>query len=1245
MQVGAVVGPYRIQSELGSGGMGKVYAAVVQGSAAGLADGERVALKVVHPHLLGTPGFLKRFLREAQIGRTVRHPNVVRTFDCDVTREQFFLTMEYVEGQTLRDLLVELERVPENLCRYIGHEIANGLAAIHDAGVIHRDIKPDNVLITEDYVVKVMDLGVARLVDEAQRLSQTGGFSGSLEYAAPESFENNGADVDGRVDLHALGLVLYELSCGVSPYRADDVPKAIRKVLQEVPRRLGDQNPQLSPFFEEVVHCLLEKDREKRFASARELASVLAEGENSAWWHGRASLLRAVTKRPLRRVRIPRETAVYGREEELTRLTSLFRSAASGDGRVVLIEGEAGIGKSRLVDELIGRLQQAGESLDFLFGSYAPGGAATAAGGFSTAFREQFGEAGCADYLKSTPMLVPAFDALLRGEPTPEGREPLTKDSLQTCFVNAARGLAAERMTVILIDDLHFAPDEGRWLFTALSMAVPGHRLLLIGTTRPGPSRKWVSAVTRLDQTTQVELGRLGPKDLAALLKDSFQSEQLALGLAGRIGMKSDGNPFFAFEIIRGLREGQFITRGDDGTWVSTRVIDEIQIPSTVLDLVRARVGDLSEEERDLLDVACCWGFEFDATLVGDALGVARIPALKRFAQIEKKHRLVRCAGEHFVFDHHQVQEALYGALPPQLAREYHAALAEAMESRADATQRDPGGLDGALCESLCDHYLKGARGKQALRYLGAAQSHLTTGYLHERMAALTERALAVPDLLVGVARARVLLRLCEALALMGRRGPQEECAREAERLAEKAADHELRFRAARAVGDVFVDTSRYREAEVALRRGVEIAREAGDVRDEALAAASLGRLFLVQRRLPEARECYERQLEISRELGDRREAGAATGNLGRILLFEGGFEESREHLERDLATSRDLGHRRSEGVALGTLGNTFYSEGRLPEARRHYELHLAAMREVGDRHGEAVSTGNLGAVAASQGRMADARQFHERHLALSREIGDRAGEARAQGNLGRTWESDGHLGEARDHYERKLALACELGSRREQANAIGCLGSVLLLEGRLAEALEHFERELALLREAADRRGEVFALHSMGEAHREAGDLARAAELLNSCFALCEEIGVRDGAAAVHLSLGSLRAASGDPAAARESLVAARDLAAEIDAVGVGALARCHLACLPGGDAEDARAAVEEGSGRLSATESREAHLLLWRATDDPAHLAEARRLLDDAVANVDAETRESMLTNLRLNREIMAACKEHGL
>ncbi|MHC4339991.1 MAG: protein kinase domain-containing protein, partial [Planctomycetota bacterium] len=581
--IGEQLGGYAIQSELGSGGMGKVYLAQ---------DGQRVALKILHPHLLESPEAVERFRREAEIGQRVEHDNVVRTLDVGSAvvggSTHHYLVMEYVEGQTLRGLLRELGRVPEELCRHIGRQVAKGLEAIHAAGVVHRDLKPENVLITDEQVVKVMDLGVARLQEAAFKLSQTGAFLGSVLYAAPEQFR--GEAPDSRADFYSLGLVLYELATGRHPFQADAFADVLQRQLQEEPRPAAELNPQLSPFFEEVCKALLEKDRGKRMG-------FLPADEESTWWGQRARAIRLETKRPLRRIRIPRETALYGRDDDLARLAALYERAKAGEGCVLLLEGEAGIGKTRLVDEFVGRLEQQGEDLNFLFGNYSPGGAATAAGAFTTAYGEHFGaerlEETLKGYLTTTPVLVPAFAALLRGEPTPKGEEALTKDSLQTVFVHATRGLAAERPTVVLLDDLHFAPEEGRALFTALALAAPGHRILLVGTMRPGVQEAWIASTTRLEQCEQLSLARLGPKDLMRLLQDSFQSEQLAEDLGVRIALKSDGNPFFAFEIIDGLREGQFITKNPDGSWATTRVIDEIQIPSSVFDLIQARITDL----------------------------------------------------------------------------------------------------------------------------------------------------------------------------------------------------------------------------------------------------------------------------------------------------------------------------------------------------------------------------------------------------------------------------------------------------------------------------------------------------------------------------------------------------------------------------------------------------------------------------------------------------------------------------
>jgi tetratricopeptide (TPR) repeat protein len=1157
----------------------------------------------------------------------VRHANVVATLDAgaaDVEGQTFhYLVLEYVEGRTLRALLEEAGRLPEALVRHVGREAARALAAIHAAGAVHRDVKPENVLVTPDHAVKLTDLGVTRVVGASVRLSQTGTFVGSVLYAAPEQFgllratgaekaiprspvRAKGDDIDARADLYALGLTLYEAATGTHPFAGEDFHVVLRRQIAETPRPAGEVNPQLSPLLEELLAQLLAKDPAARPASAAEVAEVLDLGEESRWWRERAAAIRRETRRPLRRIRIPRETAVYGREAELARLRSLYDRATAGDGQVVLLEGEAGIGKSRLMDEFVLSLWAAGEDIDFLCGSYPPGGAATASGAFSAAYREHLGddEGAIRAALPQTPLLVSAFAALLRGDAAPENAEKLTKDSLQTVFVHATRSFAASRTTIVLIDDLHFAPEEGRALFAALALAVPGHRILLVGGARPGLPETWLAQIDRIG-ATRVALARLGTKDLVRLLADALRSTHLAEELAGKIGVKSDGNPFFVFEILRGLREGQFITKRSDGTWATTREIREIQVPSSVVELVQARVSGLGRADRDVLEVAACVGFEFDPALVGDVLGIAQIPLLQTLGAIEKTHRLVRSSGRRFVFDHHQVMEVLYASLSEPLREEYHAAIGTAMETRSGSASREPKDLDGALCVDLADHSLKGAQGARALRYLDAALTHLETSYLNDAAIGLADRALTAPGLLMGAARSKTLLRLARRFELLGRREPARE----------------------------------------AIEKALAIAREIGDMCVEARATGDLGRVFAWCGDQARASEHYERQLAMAREIGDRQIEAYATGNLGNALRSLGRFAEALEYQLRKLALTREGGDRPDEAVATANLGNELRSLGRIAEAREQHERALALARELGVRWIEARTMELLGGDYWSLGCFAEAQELFEQSLKLTQQIGDRAGERDAAGSLGCFFGAVGRLEEARQHIERSLALAREIGDPRMVIASTVNLACALTSLGRHPEAREHAERGLALAREIGSRSLESFLLSALAVLADESGDVTLAERLLAGSLALRRAIGARADEAVSLCRHGALLLQTGrkDEACAEfeEALVVARELSLP----GVELWVFTHLAALPGGDVEPALTALATYQERIEVKDRMEARFLLWTATHDCAHLAEAKRLLDYLVAHAPPDCRESMLTNVRLHREIVAAAREQGI
>jgi tetratricopeptide (TPR) repeat protein len=934
--------------------MGTVY------RAENVADGAAVALKVIHPHLLSSPGYFKRFLREAEVGRRLQHDNVVRTLDADALQVDgamlHYLVMEYVEGQDLRALQEDLGRVPEELCRHIGREIAAALEAIHAAGVVHRDLKPANVLITADHVVKVMDLGVAHLADELLRLSRTGEFLGSVLYAAPEQWQVDGP-FDGRADLFALGIVLYELATGRHPFWHEGKKIAPGLLTSEAAPAAGRLNSQLSPFLEEVLNALLERDPADRIQTAAEARAILAEGEESAWWAQRAHALRAETARPLRRIRIPRDAALHGRAAEVARLRAAYDLAVAGRGQVVLVEGEAGIGKTRLVDEFVAGLEAEGDDLNFLWGSYPPGGAATAAGAFATAYREQFSgvaiEAALRERLHDGTALIPAFAALLRGEPAPADAAPLERDSIQTMFRNVTRALAHERPTIVMIDDLHFAPAEGRALFAALAQEIADGRVLLVGTARRGLPEEWLADMERLEHARRIPLERLGAKDMKNLLVEALGSKALENELGWQIAAKSDGNPFFVFEILRSLRESRQLVRRADGRWETTGVVEKITIPSSVRDLVQGRITKLCDDEKDLLELAACCGFEFDPSLVAEAAGVALLPALKRFGRIEKGHRLIRAAGRHYVFDHHQVQETLYEGLFVQLREQYHAALGDALARRTEQAE-------GATAVDLCDHFLRGACGERALPYLDNALDHLQVSYRHRAALDLADRALALGPVVEGPARFRLLRSRITLLNWLGETVAEGEAVREA--LAEAAAQNDPVALASAhlSMGSWAWAAAQMDTADKHYRIACESAEAVGDTKLAEGALRGLGTVRDRQGRAEEALALHLRAYELAKADGRKAAQAADRLNMGGALSMLGRLAEARAAHEEGMQLAREANHLRWQSHAHANLGRIDYQEGRLAEALAHAREFHDIARRIGDRRGEVTAAAVL---------------------------------------------------------------------------------------------------------------------------------------------------------------------------------------------------------------------------------------------------------------------------------------------
>jgi eukaryotic-like serine/threonine-protein kinase len=260
-----LVNRYTLRRPLGRGGMAEVYSAYDE------ALGREVAAKLLLDRFRDDEGFIRRFSDEARHVARLNHPNIVTVYDTGADRGQPFIVMELVQGQSLQEA-IEAGGLTEDRALEIGSEVCAALSAAHQQGLVHRDVKPGNILLADDGAVKVTDFGIARAVDN-ETVTRTAAVLGTAAYLSPEQAQ--GYDVDPRSDLYSLGVVLYEALTGYQPFTGDSPVTVAYQHVQEAPRPPRELDPSISPAAEAITMRALAKNPANRYQDAREMRADL----------------------------------------------------------------------------------------------------------------------------------------------------------------------------------------------------------------------------------------------------------------------------------------------------------------------------------------------------------------------------------------------------------------------------------------------------------------------------------------------------------------------------------------------------------------------------------------------------------------------------------------------------------------------------------------------------------------------------------------------------------------------------------------------------------------------------------------------------------------------------------------------------------------------------------------------------------------------------------------------------------
>ena len=1118
---------YRVIKKLGAGGMGEVY----------LAEDTRldrkVALKLLPIEFTQDVGRVRRFMQEAKAASALNHPNIITVYDIGESEAGHFIAMELVVGRTLRAVIAE-DNTPETLLT-LGHQITKALSAAHDAGITHRDIKPDNIMVRDDGYVKILDFGLARLVpaglgEEAATLAQQtqpGQLMGTIKYMSPE--QARGEAVSQPSDIFSLGLIFYELATGRHPFTAASLVGLLNAIIADTPAAPSHFNPQLSFELERLVLQMLNKEACER-PTAAEVNACIEAARRGAATGTQGEALHQSPRLPLSTS--PRRHTV-GRERERHELHAAFNTASGGRGSLLCVAGEPGIGKTTLVEDFLDEL---------------------AADRQSTIARGR-----CSERLAGTGAYLPLLEALesllqsdLRIAATMRQLAPtwyaqvvsLSDESGESARLLAeVKAASQERMKrelanflqataqtgplVIFFDDLHWADVSTIDLLSFLAGKFDTMRVLIVTTYRPSdmllakhPFLQIKPDLQARGLCRELQLEFLTEAEIAEYLTLEFPDNRFPAEFPQLIHAKTEGSPLFMADLVRYLRDRGAIAQ-TSGAWALANTLPDIEreLPESVRGMIERKIAQLGEDDRKLLTAASVQGYEFDSAVVARVLEIDAADVEESLEALERVHAFVRLMEERefpdrtltqrYRFIHVLYQNALYAQLRPTRRVQLSGAVARALEGYWGEQSAGVANELAVLHEAAREFGL-------SAKYFHIAAQNASQLFASQEAVQLARRGLAMVETLPeGRERNERELSLQVVLgntliATIGYSAPEvEQTYSRARELCQQLGEtpHWLPVLCGLCV-NLYV-RGKY-------RKGLKLAEEFLALterwQDPAIVVAHrmVGNALLFMGELTEARYHYERIVAIYTPAQHRvltRLYAAEPGMNGHMLLavtlwLLGYPDVALRHSQEALRLGREVSHANSQGYALYCAGMLHQFRGESQPVHELAESLIALATEQGLAMWLGAGMTRRGWMMVQQGRSSEGIEEMRRGI-------DAAQSVRAQLYrpfnlclLAEAWGKAGRPAEGLAVLADVQALIEESEERYWEAELHRLRGELLLMQGApLSEVEQCFHRAIEIARRQQAKSLELRAAMSLSRLWRQQGKRAEARDMLAEIY------------------------------------------------------------------------------------------------------------------------------------------------